>query len=205
VKGASIGALGAVAAAVIAALVGHSAGVVYIGSVPSANPTSSPVPATSPSPNTTSSPNPNPTGPPPATPKPPGSVLRVGTFTLTQGYCVDLDTAARNWSVSSDCGTASAINGNGDIRVDSSDILTPGGADFAVLDQSQSGTFAACDSVTNFSTELKQQLVIPGLRLCMRTTSGNFALMKVVSVDNSGGILESVSFNVTIWKANSNS
>jgi hypothetical protein len=199
VKGACIGALGAVAAAVIAALVGHSAGVVYIGSAPSAGPTSGPA-ITSISGSTETS-KPSVTQTPTIT----GSVLREGKFTLTQGYCVDLDTAVPNWSVSSDCGTAGAINGNGDIRVDSLDILAPAGADFAVLDQSQPDSFATCDSVTDFSSELGQKSIIPGLRLCMRTTSGNFALMKVFSVNNSGGILESVTFNVVVWKAGNNS
>lgn len=142
---------------------------------------------------------------PGSTPPTAGSLLRQGNFTLTQGYCVDLDTSASNWSVSSDCGTASAINGRGDIRVDDLDIMTPGNADFAVLDQSLAGSFASCSSITDFTGELGQALVVPGLRLCVRTTSGNVALMKVSGVNNSGGIIESVSISVTVWKGQSSS
>jgi hypothetical protein len=138
-----------------------------------------------------------------------GELLRKGQLTLTNGYCADLDSTAPNWSVSSDCATYGAINGNGDIRELDTDegLYAPDNNDFAILDSSQSGTFATCNAATDYSTNIGTSSVIPGLRFCVRTTSRNFALMQVISAQD--GIndvgLASVTFNVIVWKGSANS
>lgn len=137
-----------------------------------------------------------------------GEVFRKGQLTLTNGYCVDLDSTAPNWSVSSDCSTDGAINGNGDIRelTDDEGLYGPNNNDFAILDPSQSGTFATCDAATDYTTNIGTNSVIHGLRFCVRTTSGNLALMQVINAqDDSNDVgLTSVTFNVTVWKGSGN-
>ena len=138
-----------------------------------------------------------------------GEVLRKGQLTLTNGYCADLDSTVPNWSVSSDCATYGAINGNGDIRELDTDqgLYAPDNDDFAILNSSQPGTFATCDAATDYSTDIGTNSVIPGLRFCVRTTAGNFALMQVTNAQddvNDVG-LASVTFNVTVWKGSDNS
>jgi hypothetical protein len=135
-------------------------------------------------------------------------VIRQGSLVLTEGYCVDLDTAVPNWSVSDSCGTLGAIGNDGDIRELNVDrgLYGPNNTDFAILGQSQPGTFSTCDSVTNYSSSIDAKSVVQGLRFCVRTTSGNFALMQVISAKPDGSFsLASAAFNVTVWKGAGNS
>ncbi len=191
-----IGALGGIIAALVATnyiVINTNPGTSRAGasSVPAAPSTSSSVPSNTSSGETSS-----------------GELLRKGQLTLTNGYCVDLDSTVPNWSVSSDCSTDGAINGNGDIRelTDDEGLYAPNSNDFAILGPSQPGTFATCDAATDYSTNIGTSSVIPGLRFCVRTTSGNFALMQVINAhDDSNDVsLTSVTFNVTVWKGSNN-
>lgn len=192
-----IGALGAIIAALVATnyiVINTNPGASRAGvsSVPTASSTSSSVPSNTSSGKTSS-----------------GELLRKGQLTLTNGYCVDLDSTVPNWSVSSDCSTGGAINGNGDIRelTDDQGLYAPNSSnDFAILGPSQPGTFATCDAATDYVTDIGTSSVIPGLRFCVRTTSGNFALMQVINAqDDTNGVgLISATFNVTVWKGSDN-
>jgi hypothetical protein len=191
-----IGALGAIIAALVATnyiVINTNPGASRAGasSAPAAPSTSSSVPSNTSSGKTSS-----------------GMLLRKGQLTLTNGYCVDLDSTAPNWSVSSDCSTDGAINGNGDIRelTDDEGLYAPNTNDFAILGTSLPGTFATCDAATDYVTGIGTNLVVPGLRFCVRTTSGNFALMQVINAqDDSNGLgLISATFNVTVWKGSAN-
>jgi hypothetical protein len=196
-----IGALGAIIAALVAKnyiVINTNPGASGAGSssTPAAPSTSSSVPSNTSGgavpPNTTS-----------------GEVLRKGRITLTNGYCVDLDSTAPNWAVTSDCSTDGAINGKGDIRelTDDGGLYAPNSNnDFAPLDPSQSATFATCDAATDYTTTIDTNSVIQGLRFCVRTTSGNFALMQVINAhaDANDVGLTSATFKVTVWKGRAN-
>src|SRR5215472_14395246 len=169
VKGALIGAFGTIAAAFVVALIGHSAGVVYIGSAPTGAPSSgSPV---------TAGPTSSPATGPVAPPLPAGVSVRRSTgsvpIKLSVGYGVDLDdNVSPNWSVKS--GPAGSSAGYG------SDVVWDGdGNDGLAFDkdaavESRSAGYATCAEETDYSStsiaqgDLQADLQT-GKKLCVRT------------------------------------
>lgn len=185
VKGALIGAFGAIAAAVLAALIGHSAGVVYIGAPPATTRVSTPsLPATT---GLTTGPAPRPTS---TSLLPEGVSVRRSTgsvpIKLSVGYGVDLDdNVSPNWSVKSGPATSSAGYG--------SDVVYGGGAgdglafDSDAAVESNATGYATCAQETDYSStsiaqgNLQADLQA-GKKICVRTDGNRYALLTIISV-----------------------
>lgn len=198
VKGALIGALGTIGAAVIAAVIAHSAGVVYIGSPPAEVSTSGSPATTRPTTRPTTGPTTGPTSPP----LPAGISVRRSTgsvpIKLSAGYGVDLDNnVSPNWSVKS--GPAGSSLGYG------SDVVWDGegndglefDADAAV--ESKSVGYATCAEETNYSPtsiaqgDLQADLQ-GGKKICVRTDGNRYALLTLISVS-----ADQIEFAATVW------
>lgn len=117
-----------------------------------------------------------------------GTQLRSGTFTLTEGYCIDLDSKAPNWGVTTDCITDST---SADIENYNGALVAPNsnGNAIAPLSSSQSSSLATCKSVTNYVDTIEQGDFSNGLRMCVHTASGNDALLQIKSISHDVGIV----------------
>ena len=133
--------------------------------------------------------------PPPAPSQ--GTVLRHGTFTITQGYCVDLDSKAPNWGTSDSCATDSTpadIRQIGNVAVDAPN----GNNHFSILSRSQDSSLSTCLAATAYVGSINVSSLHRNMRFCVHTTSGNEALLQVRSVASD---LTSVRFAAVVWKA----
>jgi|SRR6185437_13237622 len=113
---------------------------------------------------------------------PPGSasasthtIKRQGTITLNNGYSVALYTDVPNWQINIGCG--------GDCELWYQDDLMPGyGGQIAPLAAGDSGTYEECSSTTAYEPQIQKDSVTKGLRACVMTQSGHFALIQIIDV-----------------------
>ena len=196
-KGALIGALGTIAAAVLAALIGHSAGVVYIGSPPAAAGTSTPSPQDTTNSTTGTTPRPTSTSLLPA-----GVSVRRSTgsvpIKLSGEYGVDLDdNVSPNWSVK--FGPAGSSAGYG------SDVVYQGAAgeglsfDRDATVESNATGYATCAEETDYSGASIAQGDLQddqraGRKICVRTDGNRYALLTIISVSTN-----QLKFAATVW------
>lgn len=144
----------------------------------------------------------------PSKPATKGTVLRQGTFTLTNGYCADLDSGSPDWGVTNSCatdGTPGDIRsfGNGGIDApnpsgDSNEPSSNSNA-FAPLTSGQSSSLATCQSATGYLGSFDTGQLRDGFRFCVRTTAGNIALVQVKSTRTPDTGFE-VTFAAVVWK-----
>jgi len=113
---------------------------------------------------------------------------KTGKITLTETYSVILDSDSLNWDVHWGCGTCDLWL-QGDLSAGYGGALVP-------LANDDQGAYKTCASATAYVHSVSSRTVKPGLRLCVRTTNGNFALVAVTKVDHGSG---SVTANVTSW------
>jgi hypothetical protein len=196
VKGAIVGALGTILATALTVFFGHTAGVVYIGTLPSPSqvPTTSlPDSATNPPSSATGSTSP---------PLPTGVSVRRSTgsvpIKLTDGYGVDLDdNVSPNWLAHS--GPAGSGAGGGSDVDYGSDSTT--GLDFsqdAAVEQDAAG-YATCAEETAYSHnsipegDLQKDMQAHD-KICVRTDQNRYALLTIISVSPT-----EVEFAVTTW------
>ncbi len=120
-----------------------------------------------------------------------GATSRTGSFTLAQGYSVNLDTNSPNWNIHRGCGSC-------DFWLQGS--LTGGyGGDVAQLSSSQSLDYPTCVATTQYSAIQGQDLE-PGVNICAKTKSGVFAGLTVQNVEaDSSGRTSAVTFSVIVW------
>jgi hypothetical protein len=145
----------------------------------------------------------------PAKPVTKGTVIRRGTFTLTSGYCADLDSGSSDWGVTNSCatdGTPGDIRSFGSEGIDapnpSGDSNAPSSNSnaFAPLTSGQSSSLATCQSATDYVGSFEPGQLHDGFRFCVRTTAGNIALVQVKSTRTPpNGELE-VTFAAVVWK-----
>jgi hypothetical protein len=131
-----------------------------------------------------------------------GAELRRGLATLSSGYCIDLDTALPNWRVSGDCGSIGGINSEGDLRNDGLNGGLGGinGVDYAILEPSATGSFSTCQAATNYDSWPGSRATPRGTVACVRTTSGNLALIRFDHVREEP-FFSSVTLSIVVWKA----
>jgi hypothetical protein len=113
---------------------------------------------------------------------------KTGKITLTETYSVILDSESLNWDVHWGCGTCDLWL-QGDLSAGYGGALVP-------LANDDGGTYKTCAGATAYVHAVSSRTIKPGLRLCVRTTNGNFALVAVTEVDRESG---SVTANVTSW------
>jgi hypothetical protein len=138
----------------------------------------------------------------PPAPASKGMVLKEGPFTLTDSYCVDLDSGSPNWGVTNICPTDSSPS---DIRndgtgtgIDAPNSNTTSNA-FAPLTSSQSSSFTTCQSATDYVGLFNEDQLHDGLRFCVRTTAGNIALVQIKSMSSPDGNSK-ITFAAIVWK-----
>ena len=145
----------------------------------------------------------------PSKPATKGTILRQGTFTLTNGYCADLDSRSSDWGVTNSCatdGTPGDIRsfGNGGI-----DAPNPSGNSnepssnanaFAPLTSGQSSSLATCQSATDYLGSFEANQLHHGFRFCVRTTAGNIALVQIKSTRTPPDADLEVTFAAVVWK-----
>ncbi len=131
---------------------------------------------------------------------------RAGSVALSHGYCIDLDSTAPDWSVTSNCPTIGAINGDADLRYyltgQTIDMLNQ--ADIAVLDSGDAGTQTFCQSVTAYEQSIAVRALRVGQRYCVRTSSRHNALLQLTALNaanNDLAHLQSATFAFTNWSA----
>ena len=132
--------------------------------------------------------------PPPA--PSPGVVLRQGTFTISQSYCINLDSSSANWGGSNSCATDSTpadIRQIGNVAVDAPNDNNS----FSILSRSQDSTLSTCKAATDFVTSIYVSSLHKGKRFCVHTSSGNEALLQVKSVASDD---TAVTFAAIVWK-----
>lgn len=135
------------------------------------------------------------TNPPPAPSG--GALLRQGSFTITQGYCIDLDSSAPNWGSSNSCATDATpadIRQIGNVAVDAPN----GNNNFSILSRSKGSSLSTCLATTAYIDSIYVSNLHKGLRVCVHTSSGNEALLQVKSVASDDS---SVTFAAVVWKA----
>jgi hypothetical protein len=128
-----------------------------------------------------------------------GTQLRSGTFILTAGHCIDLDSKAPNWGVT-DCFTDST---SADIENYNVALVAPNsnnGNAIAPLSSSQSSSLATCKSVTNYVDTIDLGDLSNGLRMCVHTASGNDALLQIKNISYDAGNNTIISFAAIVWE-----
>ncbi|WP_433717830.1 hypothetical protein ACQP2Y_27015 [Actinoplanes sp. CA-051413] len=117
---------------------------------------------------------------------------RSGTITIKERHSVVLDTSATNWSVSNGCGDCSLwFQG---------DLMAGYGGDLAPLSSSDSESYTTCAAATQYQHTIKHDDISPGLRMCVRTPKGNFALVQVAGFHDTNGFEDDyVKLEVTSW------
>lgn len=194
VKGALIGASATLGAALITALVGHSAGFVYIGPSPAPSSTSA-----------TGSSSAHGASAGPKSLLPPGVTVRRQTgnvpIKLKVGYGVDLDdNVSPNWSAKFGPAGSSAGYGS-DIVYEGTTGLGADGLEFnqdAALENGSVG-YATCAEETGYFSDsisvgdLENDLRA-GKKICVRTSQNRYALITLVSVSTSQLVV-----SATVW------
>ena len=197
----------AIIVAIIAAIVALKPWSNISSTLPTTSPTSPPTASASPS---TAAPTGGGTSiiTNPSKPATKGTVLRQGTFTLTNGYCPDLDSGSPDWGVTNSCDTDSTPGdirsfGNGGIDApnpsgDSNEPSSDSNA-FAPLTSGQSSSLTTCQSATGYRGSFETGQLHDGFRFCVRTTAGNIALVQVKSTRTPDTGFE-VTFSAVVWK-----
>jgi len=128
-----------------------------------------------------------------------GTQLRSGTFTLTAGHCVDLESKALNWGVTN-CNNSdtSADIENYNVALEAPNSSS--GNEIAVLTNGQPSSFVTCQSVTNYVSSLSPDQLSNGLRMCVHTASGNDALLQIKSISYDVGNNMTLSFAAIVWE-----
>ena len=102
------------------------------------------------------------------------AIKRQGTITLNNGYSVTLYTDAPNWQINIGCGGCELWY---------QDDLMPGyGGQIAPLPTGDSGTYEECSSTTAYEPQIPKDSVTKGLRACVMTQDGHFALIQIIDV-----------------------
>ncbi|MCF4122922.1 hypothetical protein L1785_18245 [Antribacter sp. KLBMP9083] len=103
---------------------------------------------------------------------------------LYSGSCLDLDSTAANWGVP-----------EGDFCIDHGDDITTTSNTMTILDEApDAATCAAQTLVTDFVSDAQTLL---GKHLCVVTSSGRYADVSVVSVDEAA---DAFALEITVWK-----
>lgn len=123
-----------------------------------------------------------------------GAVLRTGEITLTDGYCVDLESTAPDWDVTSDGACYSSKYDIFNVGTTQSIINQDANGGFAPLDKASSLSYSTCASATNWVHGLNYSDIFVGENICMRTADGNHALAQVSNISNG-----TLSIHVTVW------
>lgn len=195
VKGAIIGALGAVVAAVLTAVIGHSAGIVYIGALPSP----SQVPTTS---------LPSPTAP--GSTADPGSTATVGTAAplYTAPFTVHGPNAGtcNTWVYVSFSASGPVVNSpGGDLDFDCSDSGVPemrpsGGAAFAAVPSKPDASTCVSATQSDPLPALALRDMTSGMWLCVDNGSLVTA-MQLQTPPSQAATTGIVRFTASAWTA----
>lgn len=180
--GALIGAVTTIAVAIITAVIGHSAGVVYIslGSGASGSPGAS-----------------GPTTAPTSPSLPKGVSVRRSTgslpIKLSPGYSVNLDdNVTPNWSVGPNAVGVGTAGGDSDVGF--SGVQIEFGTDAAV--ESNATAYATCAKETAYSeSPIADGDLQSGEKLCVRTDGHRYALITIIGVSAN----TQLEFSATVW------
>ena len=123
------------------------------------------------------------------------SVQRHGTLTLKEGYSALLSTAKPDWQLQSGCDDNCELL----LRFGS---LTSGFdyGDLAALPSATTADLQSCRTATDYVKGLSPTSLAVGARVCVRTASSQYALLKVTNVAATPTDLQSLTFDVTVWK-----
>jgi hypothetical protein len=127
----------------------------------------------------------------------PVAIRRSGTLTMAPGEVADLDSMTADWAEQPEPGPATA-----DIWFGATDdsLHGVGNNDIAVLPPGQAGGFWPCALEQNYGVTLVAAAIRPGKILCGLTAADRVAELQVTGVHHdAGGLLDQVTFKVTVW------
>jgi hypothetical protein len=116
---------------------------------------------------------------------------RTGKITLTSTNSVILDSQSLNWDVHWGCGTCDLWL-QGDLSAGYGGALAP-------LDGDEEGVYLTCAGATGYQHSISPRSIKPGLRICVKTTNANFALVTISKVVLESNSVNSITANVTSW------
>lgn len=112
-------------------------------------------------------------------------------ISVREGYGVDVDSQEANWGVNN--------SGVRDFSV-SSGAYSIGGGDFGdvkfvIVDHEP--TLDECEAQTALQTVVEVEQTVVGQRLCVRSSEGRWAYVRIASIDHGTG---EMSFDIRVWK-----